>query len=268
LQVSARRSSASPADIGGRAWRGLVLSACLLFTAAVYAADEPLDILIYGASGDVGERLLNEALRRNHHVTAVSRDTRRITAPRPHLEVVEGDLLDPASVRDLAAGRDVILLSVRGAVGGSRDPAQTIHLLGIRALAAALRGQTGDTHLLIVGGAGSLEVRPGVTYAESVPRLFYLFVPRALRQEIAGHRLALDFLANVDDVHWSYVSPPRKLYPGTRTGHYRLGAAAMIYDSDGKSMISMKDFAVAMLDLAEEGGHSGMHLSVVGDDAQ
>ena len=117
-----------------------------------------------------------------------------------------------------------------------------------------------------MGGAGSLQVRPGVTYAESVPRLFYLFVPRALRQEIAGHRLALEFLANVDDVHWTYVSPPRKLNPGPRSGHYRLGGATMIYDSDGKSRISMKDFAVAMLDLAEQGGHYRAHLSVVRDD--
>jgi uncharacterized protein len=266
LRVSARRSSASPADRAACAWWGLFCSACLLFTTAVHAADEPLDILIYGASGDVGERLLNEALRRNHHVTAVSRDTRRIAAPRPHLEVVEGDLLDPTSVREVAAGRDVIVLSVRGAAGGSRDPARTIHLLGIRALVAALREQAGDTHLLIVGGAGSLEVRPGVTYAESVPRLFYLFVPRALRQEIAGHRLALDFLSGVDAVDWTYVSPPKKLIYGPRTGHYRLGGAAMIYDSDGKSVISMKDFAVAMLDLAEEGNHIRAHLSVVRDD--
>jgi uncharacterized protein len=266
LRVSARRSSAFPADRA--AWRRLLFSACLLLTAAVQAADEPLDILIYGASGDVGERLLNEALRRNHQVTAVSRDTRRIAAPRPHLEVVEGDLLDPASVRELVAGRDVILLSVRGAAGGSRDPARTIHLLGIRALVAALREQAADAQLLIVGGAGSLEVRPGVTYAESVPRLFYLFVPRPLRQEIAGHRLALEFLACVDDVHWTYVSPPKKLNPGPRTGHYRLGGATMIYDSDGKSVISMKNFAVAMLDLAEAGNHVRAHLSVVGDDVR
>lgn len=268
MRVSAHRSSASPADHAARGWRGLLFVAGLLLAATAHGADEPLDILIYGASGDVGERLLNEALRRNHHVTAVSRDTRRITSPRPHLEVVEGDLLDPDSVRELTAGRDVILLSVRGAAGGSRDPAQSIHLLGIRALVAALREQAGDTRLLIVGGAANLEVRPGVTYAESIPRLFYLFVPRELRQEIEAHRRALEFLADVDDVHWTWVSPPKKLRTGRRTGNYRLGGDAMIYDSDGKSTISMKDFAVAMLDLAEEDGASAGHLSVVGDAAR
>ncbi len=267
MRASARISNVSRADRFVRAWRGLLVCVCLLSPAA-FAEDAPLDILIYGASGEVGERLLNEALRRNHHVTAVSRDVSRIAAPRPHLDVVAGDLLDPDSVRALSAGRDLVLLSVRGAVGGSRDPAQTIHLLGVRALVTALRTQSaGRPRLLIVGGAGSLEVRPGVTYAESIPRLFYLFVPRALRQEIEGHRLALQFLATVDDVHWTYVSPPKKLKPGPRTGNYRLGGDEMIYDSEGRSTISMKDFAVAMLDLAEVGGHPRTHLSVVGGDA-
>ena len=265
MRASARISNVLRADRVVRAWRGLLVAACILLPAA-YAAETPLDILIYGASGEVGERLLNEALRRNHHVTAVSRDTSRIAAPRPHLEVVEGDVLDPDSVRELVAGRDLVLLSVRGAAGGSRDPGQTVHLLGIRALVTALRAEpAGKTRLLIVGGAGSLEVRPGVTYAESIPRLFYLFVPRGLRQEIEGHRLALEFLATVDDVHWTYVSAPKKLKPGPRTGNYILGGEAMPYDSAGRSAISMKDFAVAMLDVAENGGYAGSHLSVVGD---
>ncbi len=267
MRASARISNVSPADHFIRACRGLLVAACLLWPPA-YAGDAPLDILIYGASGDVGERLLNEALRRNHHVTAVSRNAGRIAGPRPHLDIVEGDLLDKDSVRALTAGRDVVLLTVRGAAGGSRAPDQTIHLLGIRALVAALRTQpSGRARLLIVGGAGSLEVRPGVSYAESIPRLFYLFVPRALRQEIAGHRLALEYLATVDDVHWTYVSPPKKLTSGPRSGNYRLGGGEMIYDSGGRSTISMKDFAVALLDLAEKGGHAKAHLSVVGDDA-
>jgi putative NADH-flavin reductase len=240
----------------------------LLWLAATAGADgltDPLEILIFGASGDVGTALLNEALRRNHPVSAVTRDLSRITGGRRNLTVVQGDLLDAASVRELLPGKDVVFLSVRGAAGGSRDPAQTIHVLGIRELIGAIRALPSDRpRLLIVGGAGSLEVRPGVTYAESVPRFFYLFVSRDLKQEIAGHRIALDFLDGVGDVDWTYVSPPKKLVYARRTGQYRLGDARLPYDEEGRSRISRNDFAVAMLDLAEQGGHVREHLSVVG----
>jgi len=262
-----RRFAGSRPDRGRRA--RLALSALLLCAVAAHAATAdkaPLDILIYGASGEVGTRLLNESLRRNHRVTAVSRDVSRIVGGRRNLEVVAGNLLDDASVRELTAGRDVVLVSVRGTVGGSRDPADTVHLLGIRQVVEALRaaGNT-RTRVLIVGGAGSLEVRPGVTYAESIPRIFYWFVPGELKREIAGHRMALAFLASVDDVHWTYVSPPKRFKPGRRTGRYRLGGTELPVDRDGRSHISMEDFAVAMLDLAEAGGHRHSHLSVVAD---
>ena len=272
MPASARRSAASPAEHHARprprrlGAAGLLV---LLFAAAVLHADgleHPLEILVYGASGDVGSRLVNEALRRNHHVSAVTRDTSRVSGGRRNLTVVQGDLLDASSVATLLRGKDVVLLAVRGAVGDSADAEQTIHVLGIRQLVEALRAMPADRpHLLIVGGAGSLEVKPGVTYADSVPRLFYFFVSRKLKQEIAGHKLALQFLATVEDVDWTYVSPPKKLVQGMRTGGYRLGGEQMIFDADGKSRITMPDFAVAMLDLAEAGGHEREHLSVVGD---
>ena len=271
-RVSARKSVASPPERYARVWprrrSALGLLLFLLASAALRAdgLDDPLEILVYGASGDVGSRLVNEALRRNHHVSAVTRDRSRVSGERHNLRVVEGDLLDPGSVAGLLSGKDVVMLAVRGAADDSGDPARTIHLLGIRELVAALRGMPeGRPRLLIVGGAGSLVVRPGVTYGESVPRLFYAFVPRKLKQEIAGHRLALDYLATVDDVAWTYVSPPKKLKPGLRSGEYRLGGEQMIFNAKGKSRISMPDFAVAMLDLAEAGGHEHEHLSVVGE---
>lgn len=268
MPVSVQKSPAWRAERAQRAGRRIAVACAtwLCFAAAALAdgLEQPLDILVYGASGDVGSRLVNEALRRNHPVTAVTRDASRVRGNRRNLTVVEGDLLDPGSVRQLIAGRDVVLLAVRGAAGGSRDPAQTVHALGVRRLVEAARTLPAPRpKLLIVGGAGSLEVRPGVTYADSVPRIFYFFVSRDLKQEIAGHRIALDYLATVDDVDWTYVSPPKKLEPSRRTGTYRLGDDSMPYDANGRSRISMPDLAVAMIDLAEQGGHSREHLSVV-----
>ena len=246
---------------------GIVLLLCLYVPLLATAQDDDkqLDIVIYGASGEAGTRLLNEALRRNHRVTAVTRDSRRIVGGRRNLEITEGDIVDASSVASITAGADVVILSVRGSVDGSEDPARTVHRIAVEQLVNVLRAVPGSqTRLLIVGGAGSLEVRPGVSYAQSIPRLFQLFMPRELKREIAGHQLALAYLATVDDVPWTYVSPPKSFKPGRRTGAYRLAGNRLPYDARGRSRISMEDYAIAILDEAERAEHIYEHISVVG----
>ncbi len=246
---------------------GSVLLLCLYLPLLAHAElpDQPLDVVIYGASGAAGTRLLNEALRRNHRVTAVTRDTSRIVGGRRNLQIVEGDIVDADSVARITAGADVVILSVRGSIDGSDNPASTVHRVAVEQLVEVLRAAPdSQTRLLIVGGAGSLEVRPGVTYAESIPRLLRLFIPRELRREIAGHRLALAYLATVDDVPWTYVSPPKSFKPGRRTGAYQLAGKRLAYDARGRSRISMEDYAIALLDEAERAEHIHEHISVLG----
>jgi len=222
-----------------------------------------LKIIVYGSTGRVGSRIVTEALSRGHSVTAVSRDSARVVQSHDNLLPVRGDILDRESVDELILDHDVVVISVRGRVGNSRDPEQTVQRVGAEVLVDAMRA-IGDEapRIIYVGGAGSLYVEPGVVYADSIPRIARLMMPRSVRQEIGGHLLTLDYLRGVEDVRWTYVSPPIKFGPGERTGVYRVGGDQMLMDEDGRSSISMEDFSVALIDEAENGEFIGQRFSV------
>jgi len=223
------------------------------------ATPDGLNILVYGATGRVGSRVVNEALDRGHTVTAVSRDPSRIKRQHDKLSTAKGDVLDQESVVGLVSDQDVIVVSVRGSVDKSKDPEKTVHRIAVEILVGVLRG-IGDSapRLIFVGGAGSLEIEPGVLYAESLPR----FMPGFIRQEIQGHLLTLEYLRSVDDVRWTYISPAKKFKPGKRTGVYRVGGDQMLFDKKGKSKISMEDYAAALIDEVENSGHVRERFSV------
>ena len=113
--------------------------------------------------------------------------------------------------------------------------------------------------LIHVGGAGTLEVEPGVLYADKIPKLF---LPKSLEVEIQGQVLVLEFFRTVSDVSWSYATPAKNFTNGERTGTFRIGGDTMLEDSRGKSKISRRDFAVALIDEAENADHVQRRFSV------
>ncbi len=239
----------------------LVLSLAVVAFArpAEAAGADQLNLIVFGATGRVGSRVVDEALGRGHRVTAVSRDPARIEKRHENLQPAKGDLLDAASVAQLLGGHDVVVVAVRGAVDKSKKPEKTVHRMGVEVVVNVMREMGASApRLIFSGGAGSLEVEPGVKYADKLP----FFLPGFVKQEIRGHLLVLEYLRGVDDVRWTYVSPPKKFKPGKRTGQYRLGGDTMLKDKKGKSRISMEDFAIALVDEAENGQYIGQRFSV------
>ena len=229
--------------------------------AAEESGTDSLRILIYGASGKVGTHVVDEALSRGHMVTAVSRDPSRIVQVHDNLTAVQGDILETESIGNLASGQDVIIISVRGVVGKTKDPANTVPRLGVEKVVDVLREFGDDAPRLIhVGGAGALEVKPGVLYADKLPKIF---LPKKLELEIAGQVLALEYLKTVNDVSWSYASPPKNFTNGKRTGVFRIGGSQLLENSSGRSRLSRADFAVALIDEAENDEHAMQQFSVV-----
>jgi len=219
-----------------------------------------LKILVYGASGKVGTHVVKEALNRGHEVTAVSRDPSNITQIHDHLLVVQGNILDRKSIAGLVVGQDVVIISVRGIAGKSKDPGDAVQRIAVENVVDVLRDQGSDTQLLIhVGGAGSLEVEPGVLYADKLPKIF---LPKKLELEIAGQVLALEYLQTVTDVRWTYATPPKNFTNGRRTGNFRIGDKQMLKNSHGRSRVSRADFAIALIDEAENAKHVGLQFSV------
>ena len=225
----------------------------------VEAADS-LKILVYGATGKIGGHVVDEALNRGHLVTAVSRNPSSITQQHQNLSAVAGDLLDCGSIATLVTDQDVVIISVRGIIGKSKTPESALQRIAVEKVVNVLRDIGDDAPRLIhVGGSGTLEVKPGVLYGDKIPKIF---LPKRLELEIQGQVLALQYLRTVTDVKWSYATPPKNFTNGKRTGTFQIGGDQLLKDSRGRSRISRADFAVALIDEAENAEHVRQRFSV------
>jgi uncharacterized protein len=204
-----------------------------------------MKIALFGASGTIGRRILAEALSRGHEVTAIVRDPSRLAEQAPRLRKQAGDILDPAGVATAVAGHDAVVSAFGPGGGGSDD-------LVVEAARSLIAGLTsaGVRRLVFVGGAGSLEVAPGVQLVDT-PQF-----PEAWKGIALAHREAKHALVEGGgDLDWTYFSPPALIEPGERTGTFRLGETALLADSQGQSRISAEDYAIALLDELERPQH-------------
>jgi len=221
-----------------------LLGAVLLAGAASAAPAGPsLKIVVYGGTGNIGRRIVHEALARGHTVKIIVRDP----AAAEHdarLTVVHGDVLDEHQVAQQIEGEDVVVC----AVSFRKPPDFAAYRRAAASLVGAQRALGARApRLIVVGGAGSLEVAPGVLLVDRLPA--------AYRGEVTGQKEALDYYRTASDVPWTYFSPARTIEPGTRTGKFRLGGDQLITDAKGDSRISMEDYAVAVIDEAEKPAH-------------
>ena len=204
-----------------------------------------MKIVVFGASGAIGRSITAELLARGHTVIAATRSG----APIEGLvvQVVTGDASDPGSVARLAAGKDAVVAATgprRGAEG--EDPEDS--LLGAAlGLAEGLR-RAAVRRLVVVGGAGSLEVAPGQRLLDT-PGFPPAWKPTAL----AHARTLEEVYREIDDLDWTYVSPAGVIGPGERTGEFRIGGDQLLVDDDGHSRISIPDYAIAFADELEDG---------------
>jgi len=197
-----------------------------------------LRVALIGATGNVGSRILNELLSRGHQVTAIARKPEKLSA-KQGLTLKSGSALNESELTDLLKGHDVVV-SAYNAERGSPDYADTVRK-AYRTIVAATKG-AGVKRILIVGGAGSLEVSPGVPLL-STPQF-----PAEYKTEATVFGEVLDTIRKESSLEWTYFSPAAFLMPGNRTGHFRLGGNQLLMDSKGESKISMEDYAVAMAD--------------------
>ncbi|WP_067847190.1 NAD(P)-dependent oxidoreductase [Nocardia lijiangensis] len=208
-------------------------------------------ITVFGAAGEVGRRVVAEALARGHRVTAVVRNPERAAGLPDGVAVRTGDAASPEDVESLSAGQDLVITATRPAVG--REP----ELPGMTAALLSGVARSG-VRLLVVGGASTLIV-PGAEGATLHEMPDFPAELRAIAQACADQ---LAVCRADDTAEWTYLSPPAELLPGQRTGEYRVGGDELLSGPDGVSRISMEDFAVALLDEAERPLHRGVRFTV------
>jgi uncharacterized protein len=203
-----------------------------------------MKILVIGATGMIGSRAVAEALGRGHQVTAASRSGGSDGLPTdPNVTAVKLDATVPSAVAERATGHDAAICAVSPPRDGS-DPAGPL-LTTYRSLVQGLR-TAGVRRLIVVGGAGSLKTGSGPDLVDT-PDFPPVYRPEALAQR----DLLTVLRSEVTDLDWTYVSPAAEISPGTRTATFRRGGDQLLTAADGSSFISAEDYAVALLDAAE-----------------
>jgi putative NADH-flavin reductase len=213
-------------------------------------------IAVFGATGNIGGHVVREALSRGHEVTALVRDPSRLDADGAGLTVVTiGDALDADAIEAAVRGHDVVVSAIGAIVSGDR----AMYRKAAEAYVAAMRAAGADSaRLIVVGGAASLDVAPGVRLLDT-PEF-----PEVYKPEATAHAAVLDYYRTVSDVPWTYFSPAIEIGPGERTGSYRTGTDRVVFDADGGSRISHADYAAAMVDEIEKPEHVGERFTAAG----
>lgn len=198
-------------------------------------------VVIFGATGRAGSRILQELLRRRHQIIAVARDAQP-SRPPDGVEWKVDDLSTVQHIVETIRGADAVV-SAYAPPGTSTDD-----LVGVCQRLAKAVDLSGVPRMLVVGGAGPLKVAPGITLIQS-GKLPQEWVPIAV-----SHQKALLALQGTS-VDWTYISPGAFFEPGERTGRYRTSKDTLITNEQGDSRISMEDYAIALVDELEAPNH-------------
>ena len=202
-----------------------------------------MKIALIGATGQVGSRILGEALERNHQVTAIARNPASL-APRAGLKVLALDVSQESDkLAAELAGHDVAIISVKYSQVDAAPILEAVKRAGV-------------PRVLVVGGAGSLQVASGVDLVDTPS------FPAAYKGEALAARDFLRLLRQETAIDWTLVSPSALLQPGQRTGQFRIGGDQLLVDAKGASHISIEDLALALVDDLESPRHSRQRFTV------
>lgn len=201
-----------------------------------------MKVALIGAAGNIGGKILAEALSRGHDVTAIVRHPGKLTS-HARLRIKSAEASDEAGLAKAIGGHEAVINAVRFSV-------MSPHVL----IAAVKRA--GVKRLLVVGGAGSLEASPGMLVIDTPS------FPAAAKHEAGAGREFLKVLRGESELNWTFLSPSAVIAPGERTGKFRLGTNQLLVAANGESKISREDYAVAMIDELENPKHPRQRFTV------
>jgi putative NADH-flavin reductase len=204
-----------------------------------------MKIALIGASGFVGSALLKEALQRGHQVTAIVRHPEKITEKNSNLTVKKGDAFNKEEIKELVKGHDVVLSAYNP---GWTNPAIYEEFIKASETLQQATKESGVKRFFVIGGAGSLEIAPGVQLIDT---------PQFPAEYKAGASAARDYLNTIKkekDLDWTFYSPAIEMHQGIttgRTGKYRLGTDQPVFNSENRSIHSAEDLSIAVIDELE-----------------
>jgi hypothetical protein len=207
-----------------------------------------LKIVLYGATGKAGSVILKELVDRGHTVVAAARTPEKVQKLK-NVTAVQDDLGNPAKTASIVKGADAVVSAY------GPPPDDTTQIIGATNRLVQGIEQAGGPRLIVVGGAGSLYVAPGVTLRESG------HLPKEWIPIVDAHFEVLRNLKQ-SSIDWTYFSPAGFFEPGERTGKFRLGKDDLITDAQGNSRISFEDYAIALVDELERPQHRRSRFTI------
>lgn len=206
-----------------------------------------MKIGIIGATGRVGSRVLLEAKRHHHDVTAIVRNPTKLSDLQTN--ILNKDIF--MLTEDDIVPFDVIVNAFGAPIGQEH-----MHIKVAEHLISLLHGKR-RPKLVVVGGAGSLSVDDKGSLLLNTPEF-----PPEVKPTAVAQMEVLNILRRVDDFEWTFISPAAVFAPGERTGIFRLGKDHLLVDKQGVSHISMEDYAVALINEIENPEHINARFTV------
>jgi uncharacterized protein len=201
-----------------------------------------MKVVLIGATGNVGSRILAELLRRGHEVTGIARHIEKLS-PQDRLIARQGDINDENGLAAIISNHDAVISATRFKTTNPHSLIKAVKKAGV-------------PRLLVVGGAGSLKVESGVQLVDT-PQF-----PDEYKPEAMAGRDFLDVLRSEQELDWTFLSPSALFVPGERTGKFRLGEDQLLVNESGESKISFEDYAVAFIDELMTPQHSRQRFTV------
>lgn len=171
-------------------------------------------IALFGATGQTGKLLLEEALTAGHEVKALVRNAAKLKREHPRLIVFEGDVLKEEDVRKIVEGTDIVV-SLFGHVKGSPDWLQTD---GTKNIVSAMKENKLDRIISLSGGGLAFPEKDEPKFVDKMIRtIMKIAVPKVLNDAIEHHKVLQD-----SGLKWTIVRGPR-LTNEPKLGSYRVG---------------------------------------------
>ena len=213
-----------------------------------------MKIAVIGATGYVGNAVVKELAERGHDVAAFARNTGKVFAA-DNVQAVATDV-NAADFADKLQGFDAVVSAFNP--GWSNPNIGADFAKGAAAITEAAKAAA-VPYLLVVGGAGSLYVAPGVQLIDTTE------FPQEIFAGANAARHLLTDLRDRRDVNWAFISPPAMFYEGSPfepKGKYRFGQDDVLMSGDAPAGIHVDDLAKAIADDAEQKAHLFQRFTV------
>lgn len=201
-------------------------------------------VAVIGATGFVGKQVVNELSNRGYVVSAIARDSSKVEA-KDSVTAISADVNNVEELAKVLEGNDAVINTFNA--GWTNPNLYNDFLNGSKNIEKAVE-ESGVKRFITVGGAGSLFI-DGNQLVDGPD------FPADIKPGATAARDYLNEIKKNETLDWTFFSPAIEMHQGTagvRKGTYRTALENPVFDADGRSILSVEDVAVALVDELEQ----------------